>query len=112
KGGVGRGGDGRPAVPFVDNRLLRGEAPQPPRPPQYVDAPAETAWADRVVQRLLVRRGSGTPPSFGITVPVGPAPRGSRPGPPAPPSRPQTGDQPGPSSTSPAGKTYQGTQGR
>jgi hypothetical protein len=69
-------------------------------------------WPDRVVQRLLVRRGSGTPPSFGITVPVGPPPRGSRPGPSAPPSRPQTGDQPGTSSTSPAGKTYQGTQGR
>jgi hypothetical protein len=101
-----------PAVTVTDNRLLRVEGKQPPRPPQYVDAQAETAWADRVVQRLLVRRGSGTPPSFGITVPVGPPPRGSRPGPSAPPSRPQTGDQPGTSSTSPAGKTYQGTQGR
>jgi len=112
KGTVRCEGGRWPAVTVTDNRLLRVEGKQPPRPPQYVDAQAETAWADRVVQRLLVRRGSGTPPSFGITVPVGPPPRGSRPGPSAPPSRPQTGDQPGTSSTSPAGKTYQGTQGR
>src|SRR5262249_20602933 len=40
KGGGGGEGGGGPAVPVVDNRLLRVEGTQPPRPPQYVDAPA------------------------------------------------------------------------
>jgi FecR-like protein len=102
----GRGDRRWPAVSLTDNRIFRVEGKQVPRPPQYVDAQAETAWADRAVQRLLVRRGSGVRPSFGITVPLGSPPRGGRPAPP-PPSGQPTGDR---QSTPPASTTY--PQGR
>lgn len=86
-----------PAVTVTDNRIFRVEGKQVPRPPQYVDAQAETAWADKAVQRLLVRRGSGVRPSFGISVPLGTSqPRRTQPSQPTQPtpSPPSTGDKP------------------
>lgn len=84
-----------PAVTVTDNRIFRVEGKQIPRQPQYVDAQAETAWADRAIQRLLVKRGSGTRPSFGISVPIGVSPpRRDRPTQPTHPTpgTPSTGD--------------------
>jgi len=78
-----------PAVEVTQNRIFRVEGKQLPRPPQYVDAQAETGWADKVVQRLLVRRPSGIRPEIGIPFPVGPQPPRDRPRPPRPsPPRP------------------------
>ena len=85
-----------PPVEVTQNRMLRVEGKQLPRPPQYVDAQAETAWADRVVQRLLVRRPSGIRPGIGIGIPfpAGPEPRRDRPSPPRP-TRPPYHESPG-----------------
>jgi hypothetical protein len=81
-----------PAVTVTDNRMFRVEGKQIPRPPQYVDAQAETAWADQAVQRLLVKRGSGIRPSFGISVPIGTSqPRRDHPGQPTQPTQPPPG---------------------
>jgi hypothetical protein len=66
-----------PPVQVTQNRMLRVEGKQVPRLPLYVDAQAETAWADRVIQRLLVRRPSGTQPGIGIGIGV-PFPTGSQ----------------------------------
>jgi hypothetical protein len=93
-----------PPVPVTPNRMLRVEGKQVPRPPQYVDAQAETAWADRVIQRLLVRRPSGTQPGFGIGIgvpfPSGSQPRREGPSPPTSttprPTRPPYHEIPGP----------------
>lgn len=85
------------AVTVTDNRIFRVEGKQIPRPPQYVDAQAETAWADRAIQRLLVKRGSGIRPSFGISVPIGTSqPRRDHPTQPTqpPPGKSSTGDKP------------------
>lgn len=87
-----------PPVQVTQNRMLRVEGKQLPRPPQYVDAQAETAWADRVIQRLLVRRPSGTQPGIGIGIgvpfPAGQQPRRDRPSPPRP-TRPPSPESPG-----------------
>jgi hypothetical protein len=89
-----------PPAKVTRNQKLRVEGKQFPRPPQYVDAQAETAWADRVIQRLLVRRPSGTQPGFGIGIgvpfPTGPQPRRESPSPPKP-SGPPSHESPGPS---------------
>lgn len=103
-----------PAVTITDNRIFRVEGRQLPRPPQFVDAQVETAWADRAVQRLLVRRGSGTRPSFGVTVPIGVSqPRRDRPRQSTPPTQPpsggsSTGDRSAPSTSDGPPKNYQG----
>jgi FecR-like protein len=87
--------DGRwPPVQVVQNRMLRVEGKQLPGPPQYVDAQAETAWADRVIQRLLVQRPSRIQPGIGIPFPAGPPPRRDRPRPPRP-TRPPSRENPG-----------------
>jgi hypothetical protein len=103
-----------PAVTITDDRIFRVEGRQLPRPPQFVDAQAETAWADRAVQRLLVRRGSGTRPSFGVTVPIGVSqPRRDHPRQATPPTQPpsggsSTGDRSAPSTSDGPPKNYQG----
>jgi hypothetical protein len=55
---------------------------QPPQPVQYVNAQAETAWADEVLRRLW--RTSGPQPKFNIIVPTQPHrdPPRDRPSPP------------------------------
>jgi hypothetical protein len=54
------------------NRILRVEGIRAPRPPVFIDAPAETRWADDAEERLLKgRNATGSPPN---TLPPPPQP--------------------------------------
>ena len=69
-------------VELTENSIMRVEGTQAPRPPQYVNAAAETGWADDTLKRLLVARESPAP--GGTYTPI---PR-ARPPPQAPPKAP------------------------
>lgn len=91
-----RAGGRWPAVAVTQNRLLRVDGKQVPRPPQYVDAQAETAWADKVIPRLLVRRPSAVQPEVDIPFSIGPQSPRDRQRPPRP-----NPEKPNPEKTSP-----------
>jgi FecR protein len=94
-----------PAVEVAQNRMFRVEGKQLPRPPQYVDAQAETGWADKVVQRLLVRRPSGIRPEIGIPFSVGPQSPRDRPSPQSPSSSSPSSPSSSPPSSSPPSRS-------
>jgi hypothetical protein len=71
-----------------ENTVLRVDTGQPPQPPQYIDARAETAWADEAFKRLL--RTSGPPPRFDVIIPSQPHREQPRERTPPPPKRSPT----------------------
>jgi hypothetical protein len=83
---------------LAENNIFLVHSGQPPEPPQYVNAPAATAWADDVLRRLLRTSGPGAQPKFNVIVPAQPHREQPRRDPPRertpPPNRPGTSDGP------------------
>jgi hypothetical protein len=96
-----RAGRRWPAVEVTQNRIFRVEGKQVPRPPQSVDAQAETAWADKVILRLLVRRPSAIQPQIDIPFSVGPQSPRDRQRPPRPSPEKPSPEKPSPEKPTP-----------